>query len=286
MYADNVRLALQQKVPKIANAGDIRVESASGEGFRPEMIGGEANYQQRTIRLEDKTAQELTLASRWVEPLDYDVGPYYEDRLDKIRSGIDLTGTYVSAAVAAINRARDNVTLAAMFGSAKTGKNGGGSAATFDTSTMRVASGSTGMSVAKLVEAKKKLMAKEVDLDEEMPRVAMTENQWQDLMNDMTHISGDYNSGKPLMKGQIEEYVGFKIIQMASTRLTYTSSSDRRCPFWVPSGVMLADYDLMTPTIRQAKEKRGEPYEVYAMFTLGATRLDEKKVGEILCTES
>lgn len=286
MYQDNIRLALQQKMPKIAKAGVIRVESAGGEGFRPEMSVAAGTYQQRTVRNELKTVQELALTGRWVEPTDYDIGPYHDDKIDKIRTGIEMTGTYTQSSVATVNRLRDDVVLAAMFGSAKTGKNGTGSAATFDTSNMRVASGSANMTVAKLIEAREKLIKYENDLDAETPYVAMTEKQWRSLMNDMKMISGDFNNNKPLEKGVVEAYVGFNIIVFSSARLTYTSSSDRRCPFWVPSGVFLADYDLMMPTIRKATEFRGEPYEVYTMLTLGATRLDEKKVGEILCTES
>lgn len=286
-YLDNIRLALQQSKPLIANPGDIRVDTGvGGEGYRPEMAVGVGSAQQRTVRNELKTVQELSLTGRWCEPTDYDIGPYHDDKLDKIRTGIEMTGTYTTSSVATINRLRDDVTLAGMFGSAKTGKNGTGAAATFDTTNMRVASGSANMTVSKLVDARAKLIKYENDLDAEMPRVAMTEIQWRSLMNDMKAISGDFSDDKPLKKGVIEEYVGFKIIVFSSNRLTYTASSERRCPFWVPSGMLLADYDLTLPTIRQAKEFRGEPYEVYTMLTLGATRLDEKKVGEILCAEA
>lgn len=285
-YRDNIRLALQQKTPKIAKAGVIRIESAGGEGFRPEMAVGAGSYQQRTVRNELKTVQELSLTGRWCEPTDYDIGPYHDDKLDKIRTGIEMTGTYTQSSVATVNRLRDDIVLAAMIGSAKTGKNGAGTAQTFDTTNMRVASGSANMTVSKLIEAREKLIKYENDLDAETPYCAMTEKQWRSLMNDMKLISGDFSDDKPLKKGVVEEYVGFNIIVFSSARLTATSSSDRRCPFWVPSGMLMADYDLMMPTIRKATEFRGEPYEVYTMLTLGATRLDEKKVGEILCTES
>lgn len=285
-YSDNIRLTLQQKTPKIAMSGQIRVETASGEGFRPEMTVGEASVQERTVRLEKRTPQELGVNGRWLAPRDYDCGPYPEDVLDRVRNGIQLNGTFVSSSVAAINRHKDSVVLSAMFGSASTGKNGTGPAATFDTTNMRVAAGSANMTVAKLVEAKEKLIKYENDLDAETPFVAMTEKQWKSLMNDMKLISGDYNSNKPLLKGTVEEYVGFRIITMSSTRLSYLSGSDRRCPFWVPSGVYLGMWDNMVSDIYEDKSYRGRTYMVYASCSMAATRLDEKKVGDILCTET
>lgn len=284
-FKDNTRLALQQKVSKLDSL--VRVDTGvKGEGYRPEMVVGEIGYRERGERFGPKVPQEVAQTGRWCAPRDYDIDPILEDKLDKIRNGIEMTGSYVQTATASVRRSRDNIILAAMFGSALTGKYGTGTPATFDTTNMRVVSGSTGLTVAKMAAMRAKFIYQEVDLDEEMPNIAITEKQWQDLMNDIMFISGDYNGGKPLAKGVVEEYVGFKIVQFSSKRLTYTASSERRCPCWVKSGVVLADYDLLDPKIRQAAEIRGEPYEVYAMWTLGATRLDEGKVGEILCAES
>lgn len=285
-YADNIRLTLQQKQPKIAVPGVIRVETASGEGFRPEMTVGEASVQERTVRLERRTPQELGVNGRWLAPRDYDCGPYPEDTLDRIRNGINMGGTFVSSSVAAINRYKDYIALSAMFGSAATGKNGTGAAATFDTSNMRVASGSTNMTAAKLIQAKEILMKYENDLDEETPHVAMTEKQWRSLMNDLKVTSSDYNSNKPLVKGQIEEYVGFVIHFLSSRRLSWLSSSDRRCPFWMPSGVFLGNWDNLITDIYQDKQYRGTTYMVYSSLSMAGTRLDENKVGDILCTEA
>jgi hypothetical protein len=273
-------------MPKIAVPGVIRVESASGEGFRPEMTVGEATVNERTVRLEKRTPAELGVNGRWVAPKDFDVGPFPEDTLDRIRNGIQMGGTFVQSSVAAINRYRDYIAISAMFGSASTGKQGTGTAQTFDSSNMRVASGSVNMTAAKLIQAKEILLKYENDLDEETPHVAMTEKQWRSLMNDLKVISSDYNANKPLVKGQIEEYVGFKIHILSSRRLTWTSSSDRRCPFWVPSGVFLGDWANLESDIYEDKSYRGKTYMVYSQLSMGATRLDEKKVGDILCTES
>jgi hypothetical protein len=286
-YRDNVRLALQQKSSKLRSK--VRVATGlKGEGYRPELVVGQAGYQKRNTRYEQKTAQELDITGRWNEPDDYDVGPFYEDRLDRLRNGIQIDGTYTKAARKAINRAMDDVIIDAMFGSAKTGKNGGGAAATFDTTNMRVAAGSAGLTVSKLAAAKQILIKQEVldEEDDEKPQLACTEIQWKNLLDDITYVSGDFNKDKPLKKGEVEEYVGFEFTFFSSNRLTELSGSDRRCPFWVKSAVELGIWDEINPQMRIAKELRGEPVEIYGMFTIGATRLDEQKIGEILCSET
>jgi hypothetical protein len=283
-FKANIRLALQKTTSLMRP--HVRVDTdVKGEGYRPEMTVGKAGYQRRDTRFEPKTAQELTMAARWCEPFDYDVGPFYEDKLDRIRNGMAVDGTYVTAAAAAIRRAEDDVTLAAAFGSAKTGKNGSGAAATFDTSNMQVAAGSAGMTVNKTISAKQILKREQNDLRSETPRLSITEIQWGNIMRDVTYTSAEFTSGRPLEKGEAERILGFQLVEFPSTEYAYTTGGERRCLFWVPSGLLLADYDLTDPKVRQAAEMRGEPWEVYGMFTLGAARLDEKKVGHILCAE-
>lgn len=281
-YADNVRLALQQSTSKLEPFATV--EAPMGEGYRPETQVGEATYQARTTRLEAKTAKELDIVGRWVEPFDYDIGPFYDDKIDRIRNGISMDGQYTKAAVAAAMRAKDDVLLDAFFDDNKVGKNGS-STVSFDTTNMRVASGSAGLTVDKMIQMKEKLIFQEVDLDAEKPNIAVTEKQYRNLMTDILVTSGEFNDGKVLPKGVIEEYVGFNIIVFSSKRLTKLASGERRCPVWVKSGLLLANYDSLSTSIRVAEEMRGNPYEVYGMFTLGATRLDEKKCGEILCAE-
>ena len=284
-YTDNVRLALQQKTSKLRSK--VRTYSPTGsEGYRPELVIGKAHAQKRNTRYEAKTAQELDVDGRWNEPQDYDIGPFYEDSLDKVRNGIGLSGKYTMAARAGVHREEDDIILAAMFADAKVGKNGSGTPVSFDSTNMRVAAGGEGLTVAKLTAAKAILMKQEVDLDEEKPQLACTEIQWRNLLADITVVSGDFNKSQPLPKGVVEEYVGFEFTFFSSNRMTYLVGSDRRCPFWVPSGIELGTWMEPDMDMRIAKELRGNPVEVYGMFTQGATRLDEKKVGDIICVEA
>ncbi len=283
-YTDNVRLALQQKLAKLRQK--VRVHMASGsEGYRPELVVGKAHAQKRSTRFEAKTGQELEINGRWNEPDDYDIGPFYEDKIDMLRNGIGLSGKYTMAARSGVNREMDDVIVDAMFGSAKTGKNGTGAVATFDATNMRVAADGSGLTVSKLALAKQIFIKQEVDLEEEKPQVACTEIQWKNLLDDITYVSGDFNSSKPLKKGEVEEYVGFEFTFFSSDRLTKLVGSDRRCPFWVPSAMELGIWQDASMDMRIAKELRGNPAEVYGMFTIGATRLDEKKIGDIICVE-
>ena len=205
-----------------------------------------------------------------------------------MRNGIDVTGAYTMESAEAIRRRHDRLLGDAFFASAKTGKNGTGTDATFDTTNMRVAHGSTGMSVAKLITARTKLKKQHVNLKRETPRIAFTEQEYEDLMNDILATSREFTGRTVLDTGEMEKYVGFTFVEFSSEFWTYTSEAGvTRCPFWVPSGILLADWGMMeAPTIRRATEYRGEPWEVYAQFKASATRLFENKVGEILAQQS
>jgi hypothetical protein len=284
-FKSNIRLTLQKTTslmrPHIGVDTDV-----GGEGYRPEMTVGEGSYQERDTRFERKTIQNLSHDGRWIEPRDFDVGPYPEDKLDRIRNGMEMMGTYTGVVSAAIRRAEDDVVLAALFGSAKTGKQGGGTPATFDSTNMRVDHGSAGLTVNKTIDAKQKLKKYHNDLRTENPNLAITEIQWGNLMRDITYTSAEFQNGHVLTKGEAEQVLGFNLVEFSSLDFPYLSSTNRRCPFWMKSGVRLADYDLMDPKIYQDTNLRGDPWMIYAMFTLGAARLDEKKVGDILCAES
>jgi len=83
------------------------------------------------------------------------------DSVDKVRMLADPTSTYARAAAAAMGRSMDDVIIAAMNGNAQTGK--AGTTATALPAGQKVAHGSAGLTIAKLVSAKKILDANSID---------------------------------------------------------------------------------------------------------------------------
>jgi transcriptional regulator of nitric oxide reductase len=153
---------------------------------------------------------------------DYEYADLIDDQ-DKIRLLSDPTSVYAKAAAAGIGRAMDDVIISAFNASASTGKSGSTSTA-FDSNNI-VAHSSAGLTVAKLISAKKILDQNSVDPS--ITRyIVVSPEQIEDLLNTTSVTSSDFNTVKALATGTVDSFVGFKFI--VSNRLKDDGTS-RQC---------------------------------------------------------
>ena len=192
---------------------------------------------------------------------------------------IDPTSTYAQAAAAAIGRAMDDEIISALIGSSNTGKTGSTSVAL--PAAQKIAHGSAGLTIAKLVEAKQKLDEKSVDPSIRR-YIAVSPKQISDLLNNTTVTSADFNTVRALSTGSINEFVGFTFI--VTNRLTTDSNSDRQVIAWAQSGCKLAVGKEPTSRIEERADK-SYATQVYYCSSFAATRMEEEMVVEIACSE-
>jgi hypothetical protein len=86
-----------------------------------------------------------------------------------------------------------------------------------------------------------------------------------------------------LESGEIDTFMGFRFLR--SERLPVNSSSQRRLPVWVPSGIMLGTWNGLETRIGERPDKKYIT-QVFMKGTIGSCRTQEKKVVEIPCAES
>jgi hypothetical protein len=209
---------------------------------------------------------------------DYEYADLIDDQ-DKVRLLVDPTSTYARAAAAAMSRAMDDVIIAAAFGTSLTGKDGTTSTP-FD-SNNSIAVGASGLTLAKLLEAKEILDSN--DVDPSIPRyIACSPKQISDLLNDDEVTSADFNTVRALVKGELDTYVGFKFI--TTNRLPLDGSNDRRVFAWAMDGIKLAIGKEPSARIDERADK-SYATQVYYCMSVGATRMEEAKVVEIICNE-
>jgi hypothetical protein len=277
-YKNNLDIALQQRGSKLRNA----VSGASYRGKAGKAVDRvEPTAAQRvTARHADTPLVSTPHSARWIYPVDYDWADLV-DSFDQLRVGIELTGAYTMNAAYALGRALDDEVIAAFFATAKTGENGAAATA-FDTANNQIAAGGTGLTLAKLKEAKKILMANEVDLDFDPIYCAVTAEQHEDLLNQIEVTSLDFTNRPVLADGKVTRFLGIDFIH--TERLDVDASANRRVPVWSKSGMHLGLWDDVTVDVGPRRDKRNA-MQVYARVTAGATRLDEKRVVEILCAE-
>jgi len=87
---------------------------------------------------------------------------------------------------------------------------------------------------------------------------------------------------KALVQGDINTFLGFEFI--TSNRLNVDGSSHRKVFAWAEDGIKLAVGKDLRTEIGQRADK-SYSHQVYVCASFGATRMEEEKVVQILCSE-
>lgn len=282
-FATNIEMLLQQKDSRLRSL--VTSGSYIGEQASPVDQIDAVEMQPVTGRFEPMGRVDADTARRWVSPEDYDLNQLI-DSFDKLRLLTNPDSIYVKNAVAGAMRKMDTVIINAFFAAAKTGKTG--SSSTTFPSTQQVlvnhgASGNTGLTVAKLREARRILRANEVDLDSDAITCVVSSKQEDNLLAEAQVISLDYNDRPVLVDGRLKSFLGMSFVP--SERLPVDGSSYRRVPVFAKSGMHLGIWNDISTDVTQRKDLRGLPYQAYCYMSVGATRLEEKKTVEIKCAE-
>jgi hypothetical protein len=274
-FTTNVELLLQQE--QSALMGAVNMSSFSGEAAQVVKQFGEVAFAEKTGRGDDTTWSTIEHKQRWMHPTDY-VLALPVDTEDELRMLDSPMSPYARAMRAAWARQIDAVIRDAALGVAYTGKNGSTSTA-FDTANSQIAASATGLTIAKLRTARKKLRAAQVDMSEQL-FIAVTAEEIDDLLATTEVTSADYNTVKALVGGDIDTFMGFKFIHYEG--LGVDGSSARRVIAWAKSGIVLGQWNGLTTNIGPRPDKN-YTNQIHMKGTLGATRTHEKKVLEILC---
>lgn len=271
MYSANIMLLVQQKGSRLKDA--VRQEMVTGEIAYFDQIGAGSAIR-RQSRHADTPLTETPHARRQVMLEDYEYSDLV-DRLDQVKSLTDPTNAYAQAAAHALGRAMDDVIIANANGTARTGKTGqtpvplsGG---------QKIGAAGSGLTLAKLLQAKEVLDAAENDPDE--PRyVACPAKDITVLLGTTQVTSSDYNTVKALAAGQIDTFLGFRFIR--TQRLGLNGSGERACLAWRQSALLLAL--AQSPKVK-VTERPDKSYatQVYCAMSIGATRMEEDGVVEI-----
>jgi len=274
-YKSNVFHLAQQKGSKLRDA--VRTESIVGKSHFFERIGSTAAVK-RTSRHADTPRVDTPHSRRKVTMDDYDWADLIDDS-DKVRLLISPQSEYAKAGAYAMGRTMDDVIIAAATGNAFGGVSGGSTIAL--PAGQKIAHGSTGLTIAKLISAKEKLDAANVDPDEARTLVCSAK-QISDLLGTTQITSSDFNSVKALVQGDIDTFMGFKFIR--SERLGTDSNGNRQVLAFTNTSMGLAlGKDIQTKISERADKNYST--QVYLCMTIGATRVEDEKVLEIACTE-
>jgi len=283
-FATNIQLLLQQKGSRLRNT--VMVGNHTGKQASPVDQIGSIEMQAVTSRFAPMGRVDAAVDRRWVFPSDFDL-PQMIDNLDKLRMLTDPNSAYVQNAVAAAGRKFDQLILAAAIGTAKTGETG--STSTVLPSGQKIAvsfgaAGDVGLTFAKIREAKRLLMAADVDIDSDPLYLPVGATQHDNLLSEIQITSLDFQDKPVLVDGKVTRVLGVNIIHTELASATaQQSSGDVLLAMYAKSGMHLGIWNDITTDISQRKDIQSLPWQAYVQMTAGATRLEEEKVVQIAC---
>lgn len=280
-FTTNVELLLQERIPVMLMGANM----ANYQGHKSAQVVkqfGEVEFEEKTTRNGDTNFAEIEHKQRWVFPTDFTLA-LPVDKEDEIKMLNSPVSPYVEAMRAAWARKANTICRDALLGSSKTGDNGGTTTA-FDTTNNQIASGSTGLTITKLRSALEILRANHsLDNPGISLHFALMAEQMTDLLETTEITSSDYNTVKALVNGDVNTFLGFNFHHYES--LGVDGSSDRRCIAWTSDSLTYATWNNPETNIGPRADKNYLT-QVHMAFTAGATRTQEGKVVEVLCTEA
>lgn len=289
MYTANVQAAIAKPgglIKPLVSQGRYM-----GEKAQVVLFIGPVEFIERDTPYADTKLTELEHTQRWIIGKEYDCAVLV-DRLDMLKLIYDPTSPYVARFQEAAHRKMDEITMAAFFADAKIGKDAT-TTETFPAGNV-VANGGTGFTVAKLRALRKLIKKKHVDVRTVKPYIAVNAEAIDDLLQETTVGSFDYNTVKPLADGEVSSFMGFVMTPYEDNGVatggkgipSYTSGGTiRQSPCWVPDGMHFGTWDDLVITINNRADKNNIK-QIHGTFTAGATRIDKNKVFDLEWVEA
>lgn len=290
-FAKQLNELVQQKTSRLRKWATE--DKYVGQAASPVEQVGPVAMQPVTQRYGPMQRVDAPTSRRWVYPSDYDL-PQLFDNFDKLRLQIDPKGKFTKNAHNAANRQYDDLLIAALGGTAQTGVAGGTATvlpAGNIVSVQQGATAPTGLTVAKLRQAKMLAMQNEAYSDEEGdpgdPNSGLVliagARQLDNLMAEAQVISRDFNDQPVLEEGRIKRFLGIDFVR---TERLLTGSDDQagisvKCHLWQREGLHLGVWNDITTNMSQRHDLQSEPWQCYVFMTGGGTRLEENRVYQI-----
>jgi hypothetical protein len=267
-YSRNIMQLAQQKYSKLINTVYLK-PNVKGKNFYQDQIG-QWSMEAKAARNAATPNNDPTLARRMGSMIDYHDNRML-DRGDELRTISDPRSAYTIAAAQSLGRQIDDVIIDAMEGTAYSGETGSTSVTLGTTNIVSVST--TGLTLVKVLQAKRKLDDNDIEMEDRF--FVISPQGLEDLLDVTEATSSDYNSVKALMRGEIDTWMGFKWI--TSTRLNELASTTRSCLAYQKYGLCLA---MGSAPLVRTDERTDLSYswQVYYELNIGAVRLEEKRV--------
>jgi hypothetical protein len=286
-FSTNIELLLQQMGSLLR--GKIREGFHVGKMASPINQLGAISSQAPSGRFAPLQRVDANLVRRWVFPQEREL-PQLVDQFDEYQTIVDPKSMYAQNTAMAFGRDWDDAIIAAFFGTAQTGQDAANltgetaSTTTYGVSDTFGSSASTGLTVAKIIEARRIMRHYHVDVDTDPLSLLIGSKQESDLLQQVQVVSTEFADRPILTNGKLTQFLGFDIT--VSERLSPGTASLRQCYAWAKSGMYLGMWKDMEVQMDRRVDLSSQPWQIYAKHMYGATRTQLGKVIQILAADT
>lgn len=286
-FSTILELKLQQKQSKLR--GRVMEGQHQGRMASPIDYIGDIQMKAPAGRFAQNQPQNTDFQRRWVTPVDKEAYQLI-DTFDKLRLLQDPTSRYSDVAMAAVAREWDDRVIGAAFATATIGDSTGVGTTTenFSTSNWQIAStfgssSASGLTVAKMIEAKRIMRKAQVEVDTETMTWVTNSQGESDLLNQVQVVSTEFSDKPVLQEGKVTRFMGWDIVY--SERLTSTSNVRQNIAL-VKSGAYLGVWKDVENDLERRRDLSGLPWQLASLMSSGATRLEPGRLLQVLCSDT
>lgn len=287
-FSTNVELLLQQRGSKLR--GRVREGSHIGKMASPINQVGSLALKAPAGRFSPLPSQDAGYTRRWVFPQEGEL-PQLVDSFDELQTVVDPKSSLVEVAADAVGRAWDDCLILNATGTAQLGQDASGlTSETFSTANFQIAANfgaaaASGLTVAKMIEARRILEHYHNDLEMDRPTMVIGSQQHSDLLNQVQVVSTEFTERPVLVDGIVRQFLGYDVV--ISERLPQTTvNTTRGVLVFVKSGLYLGVWKDMAHNIDIRTDLSGRPWQILTSTMYGATRTQPGKVLQILCADT
>lgn len=268
----------------------VRMERIQAKSHHFDRIG-RGTVVKRTSRHGDTPINDTAHSRRRVLLDDYEWGDLI-DQQDKVRMLIDPTSDYAKAASWDLGIELDQIIIDALNGNALAIDASDSSSNVALPSSQIVdedfGTADSNLTVAKLREARKKIMSRSGSIREPL-HIVVNASGMDSLLAETEVTSSDFNTVKALVQGEVDTYLGMKFHVVKDGLLPGTADGSDTDPVrmfvFMSSACGLAMGQDIQVKIAERVDKSFAT-QVYACMSAGATRIEEEKVVAIECVQS
>lgn len=131
--------------------------------------------------------------------------------------------------------------------------------------------------------------------------MAIQSSQLENLLSETETTSSDFNTVKALVNGELNSFMGFEFVRLERLALTSSTTAtaatgavgsgasltgtNRACIAWAEQGLLLSTGEDFVTKMSE-RDDLGYAMQVYCRMSIGAVRMEEEQVVEVICKEA